>query len=45
MRSEGKERYNKTVNDVDTILKARVTKNWKKNSGNPNTVKIHFYKA
>ena len=30
MRSKGKERYNKTVNDVDTILKARVTKNWKK---------------
>ena len=25
MRSEGKGRYSKTVDDVDTILKARVT--------------------
>ena len=28
--SEAKERYNKIVDDVDTILKARVTKNRKK---------------
>ena len=30
MRSEGKGRYSKTVDDVDTILKARVTKNRKR---------------
>ena len=43
--SEAKERYNKTVDDVDTILKARVTKNRKKNSGHFNTVKRNFYEG